>query len=271
MRSHSGSLSKSNFIPNRYFFILASASPRRKELLTILGFPFVVVVPESPSPKPDSKVDPGASNLGIDETPLPGEAPPELVQRLSRAKALAVTELLPAVELPKGSVWGNSPLDLTAIIIAADTVVVSGDKILGKPLHPAEAIQMLIDLRQQQYHYVYSGLTVAIVSQTDYGKYNPRLITRLHQSKVWMRPYTNAEIEAYVASGDPMDKAGAYAIQNKDFAPVERLEGCFASVMGLPLGELLAALTEIGLSFPAASQQCRRYSGFSCCLEIVGY
>ena len=257
-------------IHDQYFFILASASPRRKELLTLLGIPFVVVVPESPSPEPDSKVEPGASNLGIDETPFPGEAPPELVQRLSRAKALAVTKLLPFLGLPKGSAGGNNPLDLTAVIIAADTIVVSDDKILGKPLHPAEAIQMLINLRQQQYHYVYSGLTVAIVSQTDYGKHNPKLITRLHQSRVWMRPYTNAEIEAYVASGDPMDKAGAYAIQNKDFAPVERLEGCFASVMGLPLGELLAALAEIGLSFPAASRQCRRYSGSSCCLEIAG-
>jgi predicted house-cleaning NTP pyrophosphatase (Maf/HAM1 superfamily) len=118
---------------------------------------------------------------------------------------------------------------------------------------------MLKVLRQQP-HYVYSGLTVALLSGT-----KSTFVTRLHQSTVWMRPYTDAEITTYVISGDPLDKAGAYGIQNKSFAPVQRLEGCFASVMGLPLGELAAAFKELGLQFPEVALPCRRYTGHLCC------
>jgi predicted house-cleaning NTP pyrophosphatase (Maf/HAM1 superfamily) len=82
-----------------------------------------------------------------------------------------------------------------------------------------------------------------------------------------MRPYTDAEIAAYVASGDPLDKAGAYGIQNKSFAPVARLEGCYASVMGLPLGELAAAFKELGLSLPAGASRCSLYTSNPCCLD----
>lgn len=82
-----------------------------------------------------------------------------------------------------------------------------------------------------------------------------------------MRPYTDAEIDAYIASGDPLDKAGAYGIQNKTFAPVERLEGCFANVMGLPLGELAALLEELGLSLPEVAPRCSRYTGHPCCQQ----
>jgi septum formation protein len=94
-----------------------------------------------------------------------------------------------------------------------------------------------------------------------------RFITRLHQSTVWMRPYSDAEIAAYVASGDPLDKAGAYGIQNKVFAPVERLEGCFASVMGLPLAELAAAFREIDLLLPEIGPLCTGYTGYPCCQD----
>ncbi len=251
--------------PDQYFFILASGSPRRKELLEFLGISFSTILPELSSTSPSAK-DKGSK--GIDETPLPGETPPDLVHRLSRAKALAVANNLPSIAVDNLASADRSSAASTNIIIAADTVVVLEDKILGKPADPTEATQMLTQLRRQC-HYVYSGLTVAVVpSITDYAN-NPSLITRFHQSKVWMRPYSNAEIEAYVDSGDPLDKAGAYAIQNKDFTPVERLEGCFASVMGLPLGELLAALKEIGLSFPMISQQCCQYSGYTCCLETI--
>ena len=82
-----------------------------------------------------------------------------------------------------------------------------------------------------------------------------------------MRAYSDAEIDAYVASGDPLDKAGAYAIQHKIFAPVERLEGCFASVMGLPLGELASILAGLGLSVPAVAPRCHRYSAYPCCQQ----
>jgi septum formation protein len=120
---------------------------------------------------------------------------------------------------------------------------------------------MLQQLRRQS-HQVYSGLTVALLS----GQ-KGRFITRLQQSTVWMRPYTDAEIAAYVASGDPLDKAGAYGIQNKAFAPVGRLDGCFASVMGLPLGELAAAFREIDLSLPEVGPRCRSYTDYPCCQD----
>ena len=141
---------------------------------------------------------------------------------------------------------------------------------------------MLRTLRQERCHDVYSGLTVGLWAErgptADTNEqeavennepvtppYHLRLITRLHQSRVWMRPYTDAEIEAYVASGDPLDKAGAYAIQHQSFAPVEKLEGCFASVMGLPLGELATVLNDIGLPLPDITPLCTQYSGYPCC------
>ena len=239
-----------------YQFILASGSPRRRELLAVLGLSFTVIQPESGS--------------GVDETPLPGESPPELVKRLSRAKARAVATHLQEVNPTSKNVPPRRP-----VIIAADTVVVLEDKILGKPATGAEAAQMLKLLRDHRYHYVYSGVTVAVWDRfppaTEITGNNPpakadlKLRTRLHCSQVWMR--AQAELEAYVASGDPLDKAGAYAIQNKAFAPVEHLDGCFASVMGLPLGELAAALAEVGIPLVDIGPRCTQYSGFPCCQQ----
>jgi len=140
-------------------------------------------------------------------------------------------------------------------------VVVFENKILGKPNDPAEAARMLRLLRRQP-HDVYSGFTVAYASS---GQDRWRFITRLHQSKVWIRPFSDKELAAYIASGSPMDKAGAYGIQDQPFAPVARLEGCFANVMGLPLGELAAVLNEIGLSPPEVSRVCSQHTGVSCC------
>lgn len=228
-------------------FVLASTSPRRRELLEILGMPFVVV-------------SPGSAGKGgeIDETPLPNEPPANLVQRLSLAKALAVANNLSSLfPLP-----GKDEL-IQTVVIAADTVVALDDKILGKPATPAEATQMLRLLRRQPHH-VYSGLTVACSTLSPQPRtHNP--ITCLHQSKVWMRAYTDAEIEAYVSSGLPLDKAGAYGIQDQPFAPVERLQGCFASVMGLPLAKLAAAFEEINISLPEISGVCTRHTGTKCC------
>lgn len=267
-------------------FILASASPRRRKLLALLELPFIVVLPEdAPSTPPIStrltgRADTPINQGGIDETPLPGESPTALVQRLSRAKARAVAARLPSLNLPD-----PATRDRGVIIIAADTEVASGEEILGKPASPAEATDMLKRLRREQWHYVYSGLTVARWSAPESREMAPStagqaglstdaslpdMITRLHQSKVWMRAYSDAEIGAYVASGDPLDKAGAYAIQHKTFAPVERLEGCFASVMGLPLGELAAALAELGLSPPEVAPRCNRYSAYPCCQQTAG-
>lgn len=250
-------------LSQRFDFILASASPRRRELLTHLGLSFRVVLPES--------------GTQVDETPRPGETPGQLVQRLSRAKARAVAASLPLPHQPDGSA-------APPVIIAADTVVVLAGQILGKPASPAEAVQMLKTLRDQRSHDVYSGVTIGVVGGqaapvTGSTKFaantagpasaNPglKLITRLHRSQVWMRAYTDSEIEAYVASGDPLDKAGAYAIQHQLFAPVARLDGCFASVMGLPLGELAIALSQVGVYLSHIGPLCRAYSGWPCCQQ----
>ncbi len=269
--------------------ILASASPRRQELLQAVGLSFIVVRPFLPA-APDA---PQGHQQEVDETPLPGEAPQALVQRLSRTKAEAVAASLPLLASTLGRCSENRPPTAdrrppeSIIIIAADTVVVFNDKILGKPANAAEATQMLKQLRSHC-HCVYSGLTVGVVSNQNLevsnqgsgvrDQFTPsapcspapllpcsHLVTRLHQSRVWMRSYTDAEIAAYVASGDPLDKAGAYAIQNQSFAPVERLEGCFASVMGLPLAELAAVFQAIGLSLPESGPLCTRYTGYLCC------
>lgn len=230
--------------PQAYRIILASTSPRRRELLEILGIPFTIASP-----------DDNTEGEGIDETPLPGEAPTALVQRLSRLKAQTVVNALLS-----SSNQNSDPNDLS-IVIGADTMVVLEDKILGKPNGPAEAIQMLRLLRHQP-HDVYSGLTVAYSSS---NQHSWRYITRLHRSKVWMRPYTDQEIEVYVTGGSPLDKAGAYGIQDQTFAPVARLEGCFANVMGLPLGELATILNEIGVLLREASSVCTQHTGVACC------
>jgi MAF protein len=234
-------------MPPTFHFVLASTSPRRRELLEILGIPFVVVSPGSASERGE-----------INETPLSNESPADLVQRLSLAKALAVVNNLPQL-FP---LLGEDEL-FHSVVIAADTVVALEDKILGKPNTPTEATQMLKLLRRQPHH-VYSGLTVASPALSHQPK-TQNSITYLHQSKVWMRPYTDAEMTAYVSSGSPLDKAGAYGIQDQPFAPVERLEGCFASVMGLPLAKLATAFEEINISLPEISRGCTRFTGSVCC------
>jgi septum formation protein len=238
----------------KQLLILASSSPRRQELLKILGLSFVVVTPAILSVGVDGTIQ----HNDVDETPLPDETPAALVQRLSRLKAEAVATNL-AWFVPSRS--SHLAEIRQIIIIAADTAVALDHQILGKPGNAAAATTMLKQLRRQA-HQVYSGLTVVLLAGSESS-----FVTRLHQSTVWMRPYTDAELAAYVASGDPLDKAGAYGIQNKSFAPVERLEGCFASVMGLPLGELAGAFRELGLSLPEINLRCSAYTGFSCCQD----
>ena len=228
------------------FFVLASGSPRRREFMELLGLPFVVITA-------------AAAGVPIDETALPHEKPTALVQRLSRIKAEAIAQLLPQLDKSKFGLPVTTPPK--TIVLAADTIVVLVDKILGKPANPADAVDMLKQLRQQP-HFVYSGLTATAVNWQ--GQITHQ-VTRLHQSNVQMRPYTNAEIEAYVATGDPLDKAGAYGIQTQTFAPVASLDGCFASVMGFPLGELAGALKEMDIFLPAIGSLCTHHTGHLCC------
>lgn len=212
--------------------VLGSGSPRRRMLLEQYGLAFQVILPTEP----------------VDETPQPNERPADLVKRLSRLKATAV-----AATIGPSPPRFSSPTDVppSVIIITADTTVALGQQILNKPHHEAEARWMLKALREQP-HQVYTGMTVGHWSMADLAA-PLKLITRLHESTVRMRPYSDAEIEAYIASGDPFDKAGAYAIQSKSFNPVAQFEGCYTSIMGLPLGQLAATLSEFGIVVPPIS------------------
>jgi septum formation protein len=175
--------------------LLASASPRRRELLGQLGIGFTVVAVE------------------IDETPRPHEAPGDLVLRLARAKAEA------ALNAAAQGQW----------VLGADTVVAVDGSILGKPGDAVAAAAMLARLSGRR-HSVHSGLALA----------RPGFPTRARGvcSRVWMRAITAGEIAAYVATGEPLGKAGAYAIQGRAAAFVRCLAGSYSNVVGLPLFEL---------------------------------
>ncbi len=202
--------------------ILASNSPRRKELLALGGWQFQIIAAD------------------IDETPLNGEPAPQYVCRLAEAKARAVGR----------QVEGNQP------IIAADTTVADGDKILGKPQDAVEAREMLLSLRGRV-HQVHTAVAV-------YQPATGNLYTDLATTNVPMRMYSMDEIEAYIATGDPFDKAGSYAIQHPGFRPVSALSGCYANVVGLPLCHLLRTLQKIGMStaedLPASCQHILKYT-----------
>lgn len=202
--------------------ILASASPRRRELLTVLGLPFTI------------------KRADIDERQLPNEKPQEMAVRLSLAKACKVAQ-----HRQRG--W----------VIGADTIVVFQGEILGKPTDTLEAAHMLRRMRGKR-HTVYSGLGIWD-AQTD------QHVSDLSATKVWMRDYTESELAAYVATGSPMDKAGAYGIQDEAFQPVARIDGCYASVMGLPLCHLSRQLEQLGLELPReTSEICQTWCEYPC-------
>lgn len=185
--------------------ILASNSPRRRQLLSLTGWDFSV--------RP----------VDIDERPLPGELPADYVHRLAEAKARAA-----GAQARSGE-----------IILAADTTVADGSMILGKPSGPEEARQMLRGLGGRE-HSVYTAIGVS-------DAHHRRVLVDVCHTRVWMRSYTADEIEAYIATGDPFDKAGAYAIQHTGFHPVERIEGCYACVVGLPVCRVIPSLALFGL------------------------
>jgi MAF protein len=172
--------------------------------------------------------------VDIDENPLAGEAPDVYVRRLAEGKARAA-----ARQAGQGE-----------IILAADTTVADGDTILGKPADPDEARVMLNRLGDRA-HMVYTAISVAEAS-------TGRQISDLCATRVGMRAYTAGEIEEYIASGDPFDKAGGYAIQHQGFHPVAWIEGCYACVVGLPVCHVVRALGQFGLTPPneRVSQAC---------------
>lgn len=198
---------------------LASISPRRRQLLTLAGWTFDI------------------HPVDIDETPLAGEAPREYVLRLAEAKACAAAS-------------GLRESGAAGVILASDTAVVdislppNGEQtqILGKPVDQEDALRMLRYLRGRV-HQVFTALAALRLA-------DGQMRTDLCETRVPMRSYSEEEIQAYVASGDPMDKAGAYAIQHAGFHPVDRVDGCYASVMGLPVCRLPHILAPLGLPIP---------------------
>jgi septum formation protein len=188
--------------------ILASSSPRRRELLTSLGIPFIIL-------KPD-----------IDENQREGEAPLDYVRRLSIEKAMDVLSKAPS----------------NGLVLAADTIVIHENTVLGKPVDADDARHMLGLLRNRK-HQVCTAITLmSATSEPDL----PVSLTRLTTTDVTMRDYTDSEINTYIATGDPFDKAGSYAIQHLEFNPVAHIEGSYSNVVGLPLETLAETLAEIG-------------------------
>jgi septum formation protein len=175
----------------------------------------------------------------VDESQQTAETPADYVLRLAEAKARAA---IPNAQ-PEH------------VIIGADTTVVNGNRILGKPKDMMEATAMLKLLRGH-IHRVYTALAVLRM-------YDEQLITDLCITDVPMRNYSDEEIGNYVLSGDPLDKAGAYAIQHPGFHPVENMKGCYASVMGLPLCHLIRVLQRMdvrpGADIPVACQSLLQY------------
>jgi septum formation protein len=181
--------------------ILASASPRRAELLARAGFTFQVVPVE------------------LDERPWPNEKPPAHVARLADAKARAVASLHPG-----------------SFVLGADTVVVVDGRMLGKPVSDADAAEML-RLLSGRWHEVLTG--IALYSDS-------RQASEITTTKVHFMPMAEAEIQWYVASGEPRDKAGAYAIQGLASRFVDRIEGSYSNVVGLPIASVHRLLAGLG-------------------------
>lgn len=184
---------------------LASGSPRRRELLTQIGVPFLTQI------------------APIDENALPGESPLAYVERLALAKGYAG---LAALADSDG-----------AVVLGADTAVVLDGHILGKPRERADALATLQALSGRS-HQVLTA--VALVSRE-------RQVARVVTSQVTFRPLTQAEIEAYWASGEPQDKAGSYGIQGLAAVFVSQLQGSYSAVVGLPLCETAALLAEFAI------------------------
>jgi septum formation protein len=169
--------------------VLASQSPRRSEILRQAGISFTVRA------------------AAVDETPLPGEPPARYVQRLAERKASAIE---------------SSPGE---VVLAADTTVVIGSEMLGKPADMADARRMIVMLEGRR-HLVMTGICLRHGAETvvDYAV-----------TDVWFAPMSASEIDAYVSSGEPMDKAGAYAIQGLASKYIEKIAGCYFNVVGLPI------------------------------------
>jgi septum formation protein len=184
--------------------ILASASPRRAEILRNAGLPFTVL------------------SSAVDETPFPDEAPHEYVARVAAAKA----ELVAARAIGPG------------IVLAADTIVTLDERILGKPRSELDARHMLKALTGRT-HTVLTGVTLIRLPDAE-------RVNFVEATLVDFAEISDEEIARYLATDEPHDKAGAYAIQGRAGRYIPRIEGCYFNVVGLPIARVLQALTELG-------------------------
>lgn len=195
--------------------VLASASPRRHELLRMLGLEFEILVSTAEEERRELPVSPG-----------------EQTMELAAGKAKEIADLRP-----------------DALVIAADTIVAAENRIMGKPRDEEDAREMLSFL-SGRWHEVYTG--VALVKAAE----NRRLVD-CERTRVKFRPLSGEEIKTYIRSGAPMDKAGAYGIQGLGAVLVERIEGCFFNVVGLPLARLTMMLRDFNLEVLEVSSHAR--------------
>ena len=181
------------------------------------------------------------TSADIDETPLQGELPVDYVLRIAQAKARACIGFAP----------------FGAVVLAADTTVADGDEIIGKPVNGDDALRMLRQLRGRT-HLVHTAFVTSLPSKGT-------TVFELCSTQVKMRRYSEDEMAAYLATGDPLDKAGAYAIQHQGFNPVEKISGCFANVMGLPLCHIERVLRRLGLDArKAVPYRCQHELSYTC-------
>ena len=194
---------------------LASRSPRRRELLKQVGVPFEIVMLRE-----DVK-----RGVDVDESPLPNESPETYALRVACSKAELAAQYMGRRVLPPRPV------------LAADTTVVCEGRIIGKPADREDAVRMLKSLAGRQ-HEVITAVALATPA---------RLEKAVSISRVWFKPLSEDEIRRYVATGEPLDKAGAYAIQGRAAAFITRIEGSFSGIMGLPLAETAELLRKFGI------------------------
>ena len=203
--------------------ILASASPRRQELIQLFGLPVRV---------------------------LPADVDEGVVQEPDPAKMVVATAHLKAK-------WVATRQRDGSLVVGSDTTVALGWEQLGKPQDVAEARATLRRLRGRV-HQVHTGVVV-IDSRSG------RMLSDVATENVAMRDYTDEEIEAYLATGDPLDKAGSYGIQHARFRPVPHLSGCYAGVMGLPLCHLARLLRQFQVQIsPMIATTCQAHNQFDC-------
>jgi septum formation protein len=198
--------------PSSPKLVLASASPRRQELIAILGLP-VQIIP--------SRVQEDTSDHW---------SPSQIVEGLSKRKADAVKDKL------------SESTDFSSIVVGSDTIVVLNGKVMGKPRDASEAEQMLQELAGEV-HEVYTGITCIRISDA-------KTVTSHRVTKVRMRNLSSTQISRYVSTGESMDMAGAYGIQGIGSLLIESIDGCYFNVVGLPLSLLAVILEQFDITIP---------------------